>query len=283
MSGKKTGREDRGRNHRYRLDGESVDGVTTILKAYPKPALVGWAARVIAEFVADRLENTGDHVVADRLLDDLRKIADETARDERDTWPATPGALTIANTLKGVHWLDRDRAGNRGTEVHHLAHHLALGEEVDVPEELVGHVDSYLRFRDEWAPTEELLEFVVLNRRHQYMGTADLACRLPGLGYTLVDLKTNRSGPFEEVALQLAGYRYGEAYLDGDGKEVPMPEFDGCAVLWLRADGFDVIPFEAGPEEFRTFLYIQQVARFITTGSKTVKGNALVPPARQAS
>jgi hypothetical protein len=273
-----TGREDRGRNHRYRLDGEHVDGVTTILSnGLPKPALINWAARTTAEFVADRLALDGDRCFADRLLADLRKVAEETARDERDTWPdGPPGPLTIANTLKGVHWLDRDRAGNRGTEVHHLAHHLALGEELDVPEELVGHVDSYLRFRDDWQPTEELLEFVVLNRRHRYMGTADLACRLPGLGFTLVDLKTNRSGPFPEVALQLAGYRYAEAYLDGDGEEMPMPEFDGCAVLWLRADGYDLVPFEAGPDEFRFFLYVQQVARFVTAHSKTVKGDALV-------
>lgn len=282
MNGK-TGRVDRGRNHRYLLDGEPVDGVTTILKnGIPKPALIGWAARTIAEYVADRLENTGEHTIADRLLTDLRKVADETARDERDTWPEHPGALTIANTLKGIHWQDRDRAGNRGTEVHHCAERLARGEEIEVPEELVGHIDAYLRFRDEWDPGDELLEMVVGSRRHRYMGTLDLICTLPGLGRTLVDLKTNRSGPFEEVALQLAAYRYCDFMLD-NGTETPMPRVDNCAVLWLRADGYDVIPFEAGPEQFRAFLYVQQVAQFMTVDSKVVKGEALCAPQRKTA
>lgn len=274
-----TRREDRGRNHRYLLDGEPVDGVTTVLSnGLPKPALINWAARTTAEFVADRLTLDGERVLADRLLADLRKLAEETARDERDTWPAgPPGPLTIANTLKGVHWADRDRAGNRGTEVHKLAERLARGEEVEVPEELVGHVDAYLRFRDEWDPQDELLELVVGNRRHRYMGTLDLICTLPGLGYTLVDLKTNRSGPFGEVCLQLAAYRYAEFFIDPEtGTEAAMPEVDSCAVLWLRADGYDLIPFQAGPDEFRYFLYVQQVARFMTAHSKTVKGDALV-------
>jgi len=279
----KTGRIDRGGNHRYMLDGEPADGVTTILKAYPKPALVGWAARTIAEFVADRLENTGDHIIADRLLNDLRSIAEQTARDPRDTWPATPGALTIANTLKGVHWLDRDQASNRGTEVHKHAERLAKGEEVQVPEEIVGHVDSYLKFRDDWDPQDELIERIVGNRRHRYMGTLDLIATFPELGRTLVDLKTNRSGPFEEVALQLAGYRYAEFMLDDTGAEQPMPEVDSCAVLWLRADGYDLVPFEAGPAQFRTFLYVQQVARFMSVESKLVKGDALSAPIREAS
>jgi hypothetical protein len=41
----------------------------------------------------------------------------------------------------------------------------------------------------------------------------------------MVDLKTNRSGIFGETALQLAGYRYADTYLDEDGNEQPMPKW----------------------------------------------------------
>jgi hypothetical protein len=53
----------------------------------------------------------------------------------------------------------------------------------------------------------------------------------------LIDLKTNRSGIFGETALQLAGYRHADTYLDEDGNEQPMLEVDGCAAVHITADG----------------------------------------------
>ena len=42
------------KSHRYKLDGAWVPGVTTLLgKGLPKPAIPYWAAKTIAEFVAD--------------------------------------------------------------------------------------------------------------------------------------------------------------------------------------------------------------------------------------
>lgn len=274
-----TRRIDRGRGHTYLLDGAKADGVTWVLgNGFPKPALVGWAARTIAEFVANRV-HLGDDDVWDaaRLIRDLRTIA---AEDPRDAWPdGPPGPLSIAEVLKGLHWRDRDIAGHRGTEVHHRAERLARGEEVDVPEELVGHVDSYLKFRKDWDPTDELVEVTIGNRKHRYMGTADLFANLETLGYCLVDIKTGRSGIFGETALQLAAYRYCDFYLDpATGEEKPMPEFDAVVGLWLRADGYDLYPIETGPTEWRTFLYAQQVAHFCQDRSKEVIGPALTVP-----
>jgi hypothetical protein len=278
MAAPATRRINRGRGHSYLMDGQKVDGVTTIIgDGFPKPALVGWAAKVIAEFVANRVHLRDDDVWdAARLIRDLRAIA---AENRRDAWPdGPPGPLSIAEILKGLHWRDRDLAGNRGTEVHKLAERLARGEEVDVPEELVGHVDSYLKFRKDWDPQDELVEVTVGNYKHRYMGTADLFANLESLGYCEVDIKTGRSGIFGETALQLAAYRYCDFYLDADGNEQPMPEFDNVVGLWLRADGYDLYPIEAGPAEWRTFLYVQQVAHFQTSRSKEVIGAALTAP-----
>lgn len=243
-----TKRVNSGRGHWYKLDGQKAPGVTTILgDGVPKPALTAWAAREVATFAADNLDTLG-------ALD----------RDAR------------IDLLRGAPWRDRDRAARRGTEVHRLAEQLVAGHEVTVPEELVGHVDAYVGFLDDWDVRAEHVELVVGHRRHRYMGSLDLIARLADGRRWLLDLKTTRSGIYSEVALQLAAYRYAEFYLDDRGREQPMPEVDACGAVWVRADGYDLVPVDAGPRTFRTFLYVQQVAHF-TTGESLV-GDVLTPP-----
>lgn len=284
-----TKRIDRGRNHTYKLDGEKATGVTTILgDGLPKPALVPWAAGTVGDFVSDRLQIrtvTPDDVgqkliVADDVVEDLRAIGAQRNRPIPD-WREL-GKLPrtkLADGLKGLPYADRDRAGGRGSEVHRIAQLLAEGEEVEVPEELRGHVDAYLSFRDDFEPYDEIVEFTVVNRRYHYMGTGDVISRLrrrEDLGVTLYDLKTNRSGPFGEVGLQLAGYGNAETMLTDDG-EVPMPAIDSYGVLWLRSDGYDFFPFDVTEADFRTFLYVQQVAQFVNGRSREIRGDALRP------
>lgn len=269
----------RGNGHSYLLDGEKVPGVTTIINnGIPKPALVGWAARTVAEYVVDRLVLTDDGVSAEELVTALR------AYNETRKWPEKLGdgipRVGLTKVLSSVQYAERDAAANRGTEVHTLAERLARGEEVDVPEPLEGHVNAYLKFLDEWRPTNALLEGVVVNRRWKYMGKFDMIADFPVLGRGLVDLKTSRSGPFAEVALQLAGYRFAESMIDGE-TEIPMPQVDWCGVVWVRADGYDVYRFEADEAVHRVFLYAMQVGQWLDRdngGSAKVKSEALNPP-----
>jgi hypothetical protein len=283
-------RRNHGRNHSYR-DGEAkIPGVTSYLQSLPKPALVGWAAGAVAEFVVDNLATKQGHLLADELEVELRVMAREKEVSFPDKWSRSKAV----QLLKGLPNDDRDRAGTRGTEVHRLAHRLAEGAEVDVPEELVGHVDSYLQFRDEWNPTNEIVERPIINRQHVYAGTFDLIADLDhGLGRQLIDIKTSRSGVFGEVALQLAAYRNAEQYLDEDGEEQPMIGVDGCCALWVRADGYDLYPITAGPEEYRVFRYLQQVAIWLEgsylfgldgdSASKKVKGRAMRPKVKESA
>lgn len=283
-----------GNGHSYFLDGEKVPGVTTILgNGIPKPALVGWAARTVAEYVTDRLTmrdlsrpGGGEDYVVDaaELLEALRRF-NETSRYPEKWRVGELNRGTLAKVLARVQYADRDAAANRGTEVHRLAEKLARGEELEVPEELTGHVDAYRRFLDDFDPTDAVLERVVVNRRWRYMGRLDSIMSIdhPDLGRTLLDVKTSRSGPFEEVALQLAGYRYAETMLEDDGTEVPMEQVDACAVVWVRADGYDLIPFRADENAFRIFLYAKQVGEWLDRdhgGGATVKGEALRPAVR---
>jgi hypothetical protein len=243
-----TKRINTARGHWYKLDGEKVDGVTTVIgNGIPKPALMPWAAREVATFAADNLELLGQ-------LD----------RDAR------------IDLLKGAHYRDRDRAARRGTEVHTLAERLIRDEEIDVPDELVGHVDSYLAFLRDFNPQPILVEAVVGNRTHKWMGTLDLLAKV-GDRTLLMDIKTTRSGIYGETALQLAAYRFAEFYLDADGNEQPMPPSDGCAAIWVRADGYDLVPVEAGPDTYRTFRYAQQIAKWQTETSKEAVGDVIQP------
>jgi hypothetical protein len=243
-----TKRIDTARGHWYKLDGEKVDGVTTVIgNGIPKPALMPWAAREVATFAADNLELLGQ-------LD----------RDAR------------IDLLKGAHYRDRDKAARRGTEVHTLAERLIRDEEIDVPDELVGHVDSYLAFLRDFNPQPILVEAVVGNRTHKWMGTLDLLAKV-GDRTLLMDIKTTRSGIYGETALQLAAYRFAEFYLDADGNEQPMPPSDGCAAIWVRADGYDLVPVEAGPDTYRTFRYAQQIAKWQTETSKEAVGDVIQP------
>lgn len=272
---------NRGRGHSYELDGTKVPGVTTILSAgIPKPALVGWAARTVGEYVIDRLEvdRATDHILADNLIEDLRRLNEQSRYPEKLAAAGVP-RVGLVKVMQNIPYAERDAAGNRGTEVHALAERLAAGEEVTVPDELAGHVDAYLRFLDDWQPTDAILERVVINRRWRFMGKLDSIMTLPApLGRTLLDIKTSRSGPFEEVALQLAAYRHCETMLDGDD-EVEMPEVDSCAVVWLRADGYDLYRFTAGEREFRIFLYCKQVGDWLANArDEGIKSEALRAP-----
>lgn len=270
----------RGRGHSYELDGEKCPGVTTILgEGLPKPFLVGWAARTVAEYTTNRLVYRDGHVIADDLVEDLKAFNDTRRYPEKLTGDFP--RLGLTKLLGQVQYADRDEAANRGTEVHRLAEQLAAGEEVEVPEPLVGHVDAYLRFLEEWQPSDALLEVTVVNRRYRYMGTLDMVATIPGLGRCLLDIKTSKA-VYTDSALQLAGYRFAETIVDDDGTETDMDDIDFVGVIHVRADGYDLVPMRAGAEEFRIFLYCNEVARWRDDdnpdGEATVRGDALTPP-----
>lgn len=258
-------RYETARGHWYKLDGVKVDGVTTLIsQGLPKPALMYWSARVVAEYVADNL----DQVVA----------------------MADMGRASLVAALKEVPWTKRDTAAAKGTEVHALAERLAAGDEVDVPEHLAGYVESCVTFLDDYQVRPIRLEAPIGSRTWRYAGTCDLIAdlRLPD-GRTeraVLDYKTAASGVWPEVVLQLAAYRNAEFYLDNDGREQPIADLGlsetGYAV-WLRSDGYDVYPVHVGEQPFKTFQHLAYVARRINDKTGVLKswlGDALPAPDR---
>jgi hypothetical protein len=239
-------RINRGKSHSYvDANGLKVPGVTTVIgNGVPKPALINWAANTTADYAVDH-------------WDELAGLSPSKKLD----------------TLKKARFGDRDAAAKRGTEVHALAEKLVAGEEVEVPDELAGHVESYVTFLDDFAVDPVKVEFVIVSDAHGYAGTCDLIADFPTLGKRLLcDLKTNRSGVFGETALQLAAYRFADSH-DGE----TAIEVDGCAVIHIRGDGCDLVPVQADRRQHRQFLYVQQVARFCE-GSRDLVGEPILPP-----
>ncbi len=244
-----------GRNHWYKIDGVKADGVTTLIgDGTRKKALEAWGIRSVAEYAADHL---------DRLV---------------EMQPMGREALVAA--LKQSPYTERDQAANRGTEVHALAEELIHGRQVDVPAELVGHVDSYVRFLDEWQPEPLAVERVVASRKWNYCGTFDAVYRLRDGRVVIGDIKTSRSGIYAETALQLAAYRYADVYLD-DGVEKPMAGLGiECGQgLWIRGDGYDVLPIPCDESVWKAFLHIAYGARWMKA-NKNIVGDPELPPSQ---
>lgn len=237
------------RGHSYRdASNRRIPGVTTILNdGVPKKALMDWGPRITAEYAVDHWEELATLPPSGRL--------------ER---------------LKGARWEATDAGAKRGTEVHLLAERLIKGEEVEIPDAIAGHVEAYVAFLDEWDPQPVLVETAVCSYKHGYSGTLDLIADFPSRGTrALCDVKTAKSGIWGETALQMAAYRYADVLLG----EEPVPEVDEVLGIHVTAEEVRLLPITAGPEQFRQFLYVQQVARFCDE-SRDLIGNPIPPPSR---
>ena len=232
-----------GSGHRYTIDGKPATGVTTALKAIDKPALVGWAARQVAEHVADNL---------DGLLDRLYNAG---------------GREPFIDYLRAIPWQSRNSAATRGTNVHNIADLIHRGKFTDVSEEAAPYIDQYLQFLDDFNAKVVQSEFVVAHRGLRYAGTADSIIDVdhPDLrGRGLFDIKTGK-GVYGDFALQSAAYRFAEVMLIGD-EELPMVSTDFGAIIHLSEDEYRIVPLKADESAFEAFqhalsLYVNEIKK----------------------
>lgn len=223
-------RRNHGRGHSYRIDGEKVPGVTTILNAVPKQ-LTKWAA-----------EKAADHAV--------------------DNWTEL-AALPPSERHRRIMWAHREDVtskGVRGTRVHALGERLVHGEAVEVPDDLRGPVEAYARALDFWQIEPRASETPVGSTRFGYAGTADLWGSIGKLGVelALIDLKTGK-GLYESTALQLAGYLECDTWHpDGPSSEEPLPDVEEAYVLHILPDDVRLVPVDVSPRLRRGFHYVHE-------------------------
>ena len=239
--------------------GEKLQSVSEILAALPKDALINWAGSATADYAVD---NWGESGCAN-------------CKTSGTGLSAMPVAARLSKISKG-RYEARDAAANRGTEVHHYGERLMAGERVTVPPELVGYVDSYRRFMEEFDLHPIHVERPVYHSVYAFGGRLDVEgdVILPdtrefadvprdgdGFSRGLFDAKTSKSGIFGETGLQLTGYRYADTMILESGEHVSRDLVDFTAGIHIRADGYEVVRVDSSPDVFREFRYLQQISR----------------------
>jgi len=142
--------------------------------------------------------------------------------------------------------------------VHALAEQVVRGEEVEVPEHLVGHVEGYARWVDAFAVEPIVTEVSCANRARWYAGRLDAIVNMGGLVW-LLDWKTSK-GIYGETALQTAAYARAEFYAPTPDVETPMPHIDRIGVVHVTADGSQLYPLGDVDEAFKVFTHVAWVA-----------------------
>ena len=263
--------------------------VTTIIGTLDKPALVYWAA-----------EETAKAAVL-----------------ERDAWEGLAGR----DTADAIDWLKKARfrkvrgqrtAAELGTAVHAVCEAYALtGIEPEMDDEVRPFFDQFDRWLQKFTPSFQATEVTVYSPTYGYAGTLDALMTIDGVRF-LVDYKTTRksvdgrgkiTGPYpEQVALQLAAYRYAEYaavwrprrmtsfrrryYLLGEEERArapQVPEVDTGLVLHLTPEHAMGYPMRCDAPVHDAFLHVLEAHRWVNEESKVVMGDPLEATDREVA
>lgn len=188
------------RKHCYTLDGKPLNGVTTVLGVINKPALVGWAARMTADWIRGNCDWEQD------------------APDNR-TYRVNELELQEASKFHSKRKTD---AGSKGTDVHALVEDYikrCIDEKNGVAiEESSGDpmADKFIK----WAMSNEVVfhesEKKMYSEKLWLAGTCDFTCSINGKKF-VGDLKTmakmwDRVPFFQTAAYMLMLEEQGEEY-----------------------------------------------------------------------
>lgn len=243
--------QDRG--HRYSLDGEWLPGVTTIVRAaLANEAFQYSAAKQAAQWAAlnpDQLERLGHEA--------FTKMATEAYK---------------RNMVE---------KGNLGTQLHMHAQQLVETGTTDAPPEQVPYVEAAADFLDTHQAQPVASECPIFHDTFLYAGRLDLLASLSGVGddrgIWLLDFKTG-AGVYPDVALQLAGYRFATHLVVND-EDRPMVPVSHAGVVWVRPEGWQLIPVRADRDIWTTFLSCIPLYQFSKAKPDTILGAPMPRPA----
>ncbi len=240
--------------HSYTLDGELLPGVTTVLNTLSKPALIGWAAKMVTEYIRDNCAWTQDGL-------------------KGREYTVSESELEKAKT---AHAKKRDKAADQGTDIHSLCEEyikacIARGGSAGS----AGAGDK--------ASNEQLMKFVVwaqdnkvifhesekklYSPTHKFAGTCDFVCSIEGKKY-VGDIKTSNGFYGMEGVLQCAGYRI---MLEELGEN----DYIGSVLIRLGKDGSFEELYREDPmgEDRTTFLSLLRVYKETNKFKKWLDNN----------
>lgn len=165
----------------YRVNGEYLRRVTTLLQGIPKAWLGNWAAKTVAEF----------------------------AYDNKDAWTSLSRTDAV-KLLKGSPWSKRDDAGDRGTAIHNALEAHIRG--ADFPDGMNEDEEACARAAVEFLARRGSrvlgAEITVYNLTLGYAGTFDLWDLLDSESWVL-DYKSS-GAVYAEHAVQQVAYKKAE-------------------------------------------------------------------------
>lgn len=264
------------------LDDLQLWSVTAIIGTLDKPALIYWSAEETAK----------------------------AAVNDAEAWQA----LAQRDPADAIDWLKGARfrrprgqrtAAELGTAVHAACEEYALsGSRPEVDDEVRPFLDQFDRWLQRFTPNYQATEVTVYSPTYGYAGTCDAFMTVGGVR-GIVDYKTSRksfdkkghpTGPYPEVALQLAAYRFAEMaavwrprrfekfrrryYLLGPVEQeqaVPVPEVDTGLVIHITPEHCQAYPVRCDAPVHEAFLHVLECARWVQGESKHAIGIPLLP------
>ena len=247
--------------HTYSLDRKWVPSVSGILgKTSSKEGLKWWAAKLAAQWCLIHLDEL-DIVGEDRWVD--------AARREHD--------------------VQSKAAMQRGTQLHSVAERLIYGHEVppvdpdtgeEYPDDVLRMGAQVARFMDRYQVEPVLVEAPVFHEKLRYAGKPDLCADLLGDRW-LIDYKTGTS-IWPDVALQTCAYAKATHVQLGE-RDVPMAQVTRTGCLWVRPDGFQLIPLKFDSHVWQAFQASLRASKFWYQKPEDILGAAIPMPDEVAS
>lgn len=267
-------------------------GVTTILGALDKPALLYWSAEQAA-LAAIHSGNTWRGMLTD----------DDPECQHRDA-ASCPAVKWLRDArfrrVKGVR-----TAMELGELVHKACEEYALtGKRPEVDPEVRPFLESFDGWLQRFGPSYQATEVAVYHPELGYAGTLDALLTIDGVRYIVdykssrksVDDKGNPTTPYpEQVGLQLAAYRHARFaaiwrprrlekfrrryYLLGPDEQAmaqPLPTVDTGLVIQITPESCEAYPIVCDEGVFESYLAVQDAARWLFQRSREVMGDPLV-------
>lgn len=223
----------------------ALPSVTNILGVLAKPGLDAWKIEqgIMAALTLPRIENEPLDVFARRVVTDMGEQV--------------------------------EKAADFGTAIHAACEVYAVNKELPLDPKLLAHLKDWQRWFDENVERIDCIEQVFVHLDHGYAGRIDMIAKLKGIGWAVIDFKTQKikRSPkgepkpafYETWPMQLAAYQ--QAALASTGKNI-------AALVSVVIDSAQPGPvhvkvYESPAEHYRMFLAATELWRYVKAYNPT--------------
>lgn len=238
-----------------RIDGESrfyeVEGVgkfpsvTTILGVIAKPALIGWAKKMVALAIEPTLKGIKDGSIPLDSIDVELILKNAKANPKEVTEEAGDIGTQVHKHLEDI---VKNKIAN--PQIEWNAFEIAWNEtsnDLPIDKRVVSCVDAFFKWAIEVDFKPVVSELMVYSKKLGYAGTLDTAGIVNGV-LSVIDFKSSKAY-YDEMGIQISAYRHAYAEM------TKAKRVDGMMILRLgKEDGeFEVIKVNNAPQNMLAF------------------------------